>query len=343
MPQRISVTARLTALALCAAGCTGPDLGSCAVLCDPSGGCPSGLTCNAADGFCHASGSEPLCTSSGGDDAGGNADGDAGDDAARARPCSAIDLLFIVDDSQTMDVEQAALEAAIPAFLTALDAHQTEAGESLDYRIGVTTTSRDVTFIQNGATISDVGPDGELLTTCAGLRILSRGDANLSANLACRVSTGIDGAGVEMPAYVLELALTSRVDDGTNAGFRRPDALFAIVVVTDEDDCSRRDDNFSVPNGTTCPASPMLWVPGDTLGFLDQHTGHRSRWSLAVSANPGNTDCSMTAGGAKPAPRLRDLVTAAGTNAQFYSVCESPATMLASALAQFAAACEQMQ
>lgn len=259
------------------------------------------------------------------------------------RACSMLDLLFIIDDSQTMDVEQAALQAAIPAFVTALDAHRTEAGEPLDYRIGVTTTSRDVTFIQNGVTISDVGADGALLASCAGSRILSRGDADLSANLACRVSAGIDGAGVEMPAYALELALTSRVDDGTNAGFRRPEALFAIVVVTDEDDCSRRDDNFSVPNGTTCPASSELWVSSDTLEFLDQHTGHRSRWSLAVSANPGNTDCTAAAGGAKPAPRLRELVTAAGSSAQFYSVCDSPATMLASALAQFAAACELMQ
>ena len=51
-----------------------------------------------------------------------------------------------------------------------------------------------------------------------------------------------------MPLYAAELALVDRVADGTNAGFRRDDALLAIVILTDEDDCSREDNNFTIQN-----------------------------------------------------------------------------------------------
>ena len=36
--------------------------------------------------------------------------------------------------------------------------------------------------------------------------------------------------------------------DGTNSGFLRPDALLAVVILTDEDDCSREDNNFTIQN-----------------------------------------------------------------------------------------------
>ena len=34
--------------------------------------------------------------------------------------------------------------------------------------------------------------------------------------------------------------------DGPNAGFLRPDALLGVVIMTDEDDCSRTDNNFQI-------------------------------------------------------------------------------------------------
>ena len=40
-----------------------------------------------------------------------------------------------------------------------------------------------------------------------------------------------------MAVLAVELALTDRIDDGSNGDFLRDDALLAIVMLTDEDDC----------------------------------------------------------------------------------------------------------
>ena len=52
------------------------------------------------------------------------------------------------------------------------------------------------------------------------------------------VRVGAYGSGKEQPFRAARLALSDRMDDGTNASFLRPDARLAIVFVSDEDDCT---------------------------------------------------------------------------------------------------------
>ena len=142
-----------------------------------------------------------------------------------------------------------------------------------------------------------------------------------------------------MPLYATKLALDERVSDGTNAGFLRDDALLAIVILTDEDDCSREDDDVTLPfPGEPCTPAD-LESPQRYVDFLDTLTGDRAKWAVAVIAGP--TACSSEFGDAVEATRLKTFVDATGQNAVFSSICEGDLSIaLIEAVETFDAACQ---
>ena len=137
-------------------------------------------------------------------------------------------------------------------------------------------------------------------------------------------------------------SLKERVQDNTNAGFLRDDALLAIVMLTDEDDASTSQNNFTMGvSGTT----PTDWNPADEVMFLDTLKGNRTRWAAGVIAGDG--DCSSSFGNAANGARLKDFVQQANgqgsTQAVFSSICEGNLTNgLKNALDTFQAACGQI-
>jgi hypothetical protein len=158
---------------------------------------------------------------------------------------------------------------------------------------------------------------------------------------------GIGGPTDEQPLAAVSDALGPRVGDGTNAGFVRDDALLAVVVLTDEDDCSVTGERFTIDSEV--PSSGAACVPGRpvelvdvsaTLASLDTLKGDPGRWAMAVIAGPGPGTCSSPFGDAQPAARLLDLVARKQPNASFSSLCEGDLTgALADALATFDQAC----
>lgn len=137
-------------------------------------------------------------------------------------------------------------------------------------------------------------------------RWLERNDANLSTTFLCAASLGSSGPGAEMPLLGLEWSLNRRVDDGTNVGFLRADALLAVVMITDQDDCSREDNNFVIDG-----LAPSCFDDGDPgiiplatyLDSLDGLKGSRQRWASAVIAGPGPGSCTSNFGDAAEAVR----------------------------------------
>jgi hypothetical protein len=272
-------------------------------------------------------------------------------DAAPAEACEKMDILFVIDDSGSMAEEQGNLATNFPAFATLIDQYMTETGSLLDYRIAITTTGRDVTTEFVGfplPPITEEGDDGAFRQECGMTRRwLQRDDADVSGTFACVANVGTTGPGVEMPLLALEWSLSDRVADGTNAGFLRDDALLAVVVLTDEDDCSREDDPITIELDVSNPAaadvcdktSPEI-IPLDFyLSFLDNLKGDRGRWAIAVTA--GETACMSAFGDAIQADRLQDFVTATGDNAVFSSICDGDlATALSEALSTFESACD---
>jgi hypothetical protein len=198
------------------------------------------------------------------------------------------DILFVIDDSLSMDAEQANLRDNLGAFIDALVASPV----ANDFRIGVTTTAVEgfgataTTGQSHPVNGSDPAsgvpyPDGALVAIAqdgagngligdfvydlaaypasrgwGGARILDRGDgspttlAALARDFKANVLVGTFGSGKEQPFRAARLALSERLLDA-NAGFLRPGARLAVFFVTDEDDCSDSVDP-RVSSNTLC-------------------------------------------------------------------------------------------
>jgi hypothetical protein len=79
--------------------------------------------------------------------------------------------------------------------------------------------------------------------------------------------------------------------DGTNAGFRRPDALLAVVMLTDENDCSYEQTVTLGFSEFLCES--QMEPPANYVTFLDQLTGERGRWATAIIAGTGPGDVQL--------------------------------------------------
>jgi len=172
---------------------------------------------------------------------------------ATIQPPSALDLLFVVDNSASMAAEQNALATSFPVML---DAITKAAGTQPDLHVGVISTNVGA-GPYNLQQCTPPGDDGHLLVgppgaaACAGLdagaRFLSdvagAGGArvrnytgSLDTVFGCMAQLGTTGCGLEQPLASLRRALDP--SNTSNAGFVRDDARLAIVIVSDEDDCS---------------------------------------------------------------------------------------------------------
>lgn len=260
-----------------------------------------------------------------------------------AATCDKIDVLFVIDNSGSMEQEQQNLIANFPTFIQVLDA------SGLDYRVGVTTSGRDYEWTMAtplGAIPQDQGGghNGKLLKPAScnmAHKWIEKTDPNPAAKFSCVANVGIEGPSHEMPLGAIRDAFEDRIADGTNVGFRRPDALLALVILTDENDCSY-EQPVNLAFGQTLCQSGTEQV-ANYVSFLDQYTGHRSRWATAVIAGKGPGSCSSSFGNAAEATRLKDFVTQTGTNAVISSICQGDLSIgLGQALDLFDAACGQI-
>jgi len=242
----------------------------------------------------------------GDDDGSGSGSGSgSGCGSGEVRQCDKMDIVFIVDNSGSMQEEQSNLASNFPMFAQLLDQYTVNNGMPLDYRVALTTTGRDVDYtIDLGGGFgtfpqSEQGENGEFYNNCSNSkRWLERSDANMASTLSCRANVGTTGPSIEMPLLMARWALKERAVD-TNAGFLRDDALLAIVVLTDEDDASTTDNNFTLD---ASGMSPTNWNPQDEVQFFDGLKGNRTRWAAGVIAGEGN--CSSSFGTLGALPRL---------------------------------------
>lgn len=277
-----------------------------------------------------------------GDDGVGDDDGSG---SGMAQQCSKMDILFIVDDSNSMKEEQGNLGTNFPMFANLLSTYTTMDGQHIDFRVALTTTGRTITTIVPilGA-VTEQGDNGAFKNNCSvSKRWLEPSDPNMEQTLACRANVGIEGPGEEMPLLMSKWALSERMTDNTNAGFLRQDALLALVVLTDEDDSSTTKNNITLMPSPSNPAGyPTDWNPPDEVQFLDTLKGHRSRWAAGIIAGDG--DCTSSFGMAADGTRLKQFVNMANANgskqAVFSSICAGDLTKgLKDALDLFQAAC----
>jgi hypothetical protein len=164
-----------------------------------------------------------------------------------------LDLLFMIDDSPSMEEEQSNLARNFPLLIDALHGMT---GGFPDLHLGV--VSSDLGAGNSaysgpcGTANGDRGVlqvrDGCGLDPAKGRYLVAPVDgspANFTGDLAdvfaCLASLGTMGCGFEHQLQSVRLALSGFV--GENDGFLRPDAHLAVVFITDEDDCSAPADS----------------------------------------------------------------------------------------------------
>jgi hypothetical protein len=140
------------------------------------------------------------------------------------------DILFVVDDSPSMEEEQATLSREFGNFM------RFAVAQGIDYHLAVTTTGNC------GAS----SPRGRFLPLGSPGRIVTPLTLRPEATFAANVNVGTDGCSDEMGLEAAYLALSDPNLNGPNAGFLRSDAVLSVVVVSDEEDSSPRPLDFYV-------------------------------------------------------------------------------------------------
>lgn len=172
-------------------------------------------------------------------------------------PTREVDILFLVDNSGSMEQEQANLAANFPAFMDELKAIP---GGLPDLHVGVVSSDLGAGMMTTSSSCAATTPGGDGARFCqirgnncqtCGLRAGQRfitADASgatnnftgdISAVFSCMARIGTSGCGYEHQLEAVRRALTGP----DNAGFLRPNAYLAIIVITDEDDCSAPADS----------------------------------------------------------------------------------------------------
>ena len=225
-----------------------------------------------------------------------------------------VDLLFMVDNSGSMNQEQASLTREFPQLVEVLTTGdrtcngmgtctgaatmfcpRPDGSEPMrsclfppvkDLHIGVISTDMGtagytIASCGTGDRGSDFGDDGILRTdgsTAAGCAMtyppflsfmsdMGMDPATVARDFACVATLGITGCGMEQQLEAVLKAVTPSTSDitflqgsaghadGANAGFLRGpmESLLALVLVTDEEDCSIADPDLFNPTSTAYP------------------------------------------------------------------------------------------
>jgi hypothetical protein len=267
-----------------------------------------------------------------------------------------LDILFVIDDSGSTGDKQALFAQNYKNFVSVLEGFP---GGLPSLHLGVVTSSIDVgrdvgqaschpSTGENGTLqntsrdagnpcspptadrylIDAPGPDGHRTQNYTG---------SLTDALSCISHTGENGCGLEAPLEAMKRALDGSRPE--NAGFLRRGALLAVVLLTDEDDCSADPRLFdSQPPGANsrdfvCAQSaylcdqPISSMPGMYTGCRVRHDGllHDPRDYadfLGALKGPSGVVVALIAG--NPATSI----STGAKGAQALAVIESCSTMI---------------
>jgi hypothetical protein len=173
-------------------------------------------------------------------------------------PSAKMDILFMVDNSPSMAPLQAKLAAAFPDLMKVL---QSLPSGVPDLHIGVVSSDMGAgVFGDEQVPGCRHGGDGGRLQVAAragctvtgltdafisvhadpstGALVTNYGDQALPDVFSCIALLGQDGCGFEQPFASVRRALDPALAPAENAGFLRADAYLAVVLLSNEDDCS---------------------------------------------------------------------------------------------------------
>ena len=266
--------------------------------------------------------------------------------------CKKVDLLFVIDDSISMDDEQANLIAAFPAFIDAMTA---ELADTEGYNIGVVTSDAyegDPTCppLQRGTLVTQTGGDQSSNQVCgpysSGARYMTDQEDDLAMRFACAAQVGTGGDPDERPVESLLAAVSPQMTGpgGCNDGFLREDALLVVVFITDEEDDHENGGCNFLPNSGSV-GDPPQWYEELTA----VKAGVESSIVVLSIVGPNQmpfcpplNKCNLGSTGSEIGHRLIEL-TEMFTYGYVGSVCEPYGPQFQEAISIIDSACEDFE
>ncbi len=291
---------------------SGPDTNS-----DTSDSADTGGT----DGMTSGSGADGMTASASGD---GDVKFDLGvqpdANVDMEEGCTKVDFLFIIDNSGSMNDEQANLINSFPGFITGIQSSLEQVDE---YQVGVVTTDANSqnTAVPGcnvlGGLVTRTGGSFSSNQVCgpyaAGNNYMTEID-DLGQTFACAAQVGTAGSGIERPMDAL-VSVVNKVHGGPgqcNEGFLRDDALLVVVIITDE---------WDGPNDPEIPGSsgtPQDWydaVIAAKLGIPENAVALALiNWAESPTCPPSSAPFDGV--------HIRDFVNLFGDNGFLGGVCE---------------------
>jgi hypothetical protein len=196
-----------------------------------------------------------------------------------------IDILFMVDNSNSMELSQENLRRNFPVFMDVLkdlpdglpDVHIAVVSSDMGDGIGVNDPC-NATGGDNGVFRFGVGAGAAMGVTATGLNpgqtfIASSGGKNPQNNFTGDISEvfqaiapiGAGGCGYENQLLSVARALGAggRAAPADNAGFLRQEAYLGVVFITNEDDCSAQNPSAFYNQSPDFLLSSRLGPPGE--------------------------------------------------------------------------------
>ena len=176
--------------------------------------------------------------------------------SVNAAPTFEVDLLFVVDDSQSMTEEQTNLGKQLPELVQVLTSGRLDdehTFQPVDLHVGVVSTDMggysdtNCKHSKDGLLLGGA-PRGDLSASAPSYLSFEPGQEDAGIPV-CTVKLGTKGCGIEQQLEASLKALSGRDagitfakghghGDRENEGFLRKDSLIVVLTVTDEDDCS---------------------------------------------------------------------------------------------------------
>jgi len=164
-------------------------------------------------------------------------------------PSVATDILFVIDNSGSMQEEQQKVVDQLHTFIE----NMTNAPIRNDFQLAVVTTAvtqnaracgaatvECLAFPEQAGTLQrGKDPGGHVANPSDALVLAPGGDSAAFLAAARRaIGQGTSGSGQEMGLEAMRRAVSEPLASGPNSGLLRPGARLLVVIVSDEDDCS---------------------------------------------------------------------------------------------------------
>lgn len=222
-------------------------------------------------------------------------------DQFQQRTVPQSDILFVVDNSCSMEDEQVRLAENFDAFI------QSFVDSTLDYHIGVV----------EGDLNSGSPQSWGILREYQGARWIDPDTPNKVDAFNAMAQVGADGSGAcEMGLSASHAALTYQSTiGGPNDGFYREDALLSIIILSDEPDQSGSANPFGGCGGVG-PDEYIPWLLFDIKGFA----GADEVFFTGIVGDRPNGCSAGADGGADVGEGYWDVIDEVDGN--FFSICD---------------------